>query len=131
MTQPYVDRRRTHRRSAGDHGIVFARVRPGIEVSVIDVSACGALVEGRYRLLPGALVDLHLQTHDRRAFVRGRVLRCAVCRLASSSVCYRGAIVFDRHLPWFEDEAGSGYGVPSSERRPGGPRRADATPQVV
>jgi hypothetical protein len=63
--------------------------------------------------------------------VRGRVLRCAVCRLGASSVCYRGAIVFDRHLPWFEDDAGNGYGVPSSERRPGGPRRADATPQVV
>jgi len=131
MTEPYVDRRRAHRRSVADHGIVFARVRPGHDVSVVDVSACGALIESRHRLLPGALVDLHLQTPDRRASVRGRVLRCAVCRLGSSSVHYRGAIVFDRHLPWFEDEAGSGYGVPSSERRPGGPRRADATPQVV
>ena len=95
------------------------------------MSAAGALVETRHRMLPGAIVDFHLQTHDRRTSIRGRVLRCAVSRLGSTSVCYRGAVVFDRHLPWFEDETGTGYQVPSSERRPSGPRRADATPQIV
>jgi hypothetical protein len=36
-----------------------------------------------------------------RATVRGRVLRCTVVRLRSASICYRGAIGFDRSLPWF------------------------------
>jgi hypothetical protein len=131
MTDPLVDRRKARRRRAMEHGIVFARVRPGHEVAVVDVSSDGALVESRHRMLPGAVVDIHLQTHDRRASVRGRILRCGVSRLGSSTVCYRGAIEFDRHLPWFEDGAGSGYAVPTPEQRPGGPRRADATPDVV
>ena len=41
------------------------------------------------------------------------MLRCAVARLRASSVCCRGAIGFDRHLPWFVDE--DGYGVHGGE----------------
>ena len=36
-----------------------------------------------------------------RAGVKGRVLRCTIVRVYASSVCYRGAIAFDRDLPWF------------------------------
>ena len=114
-----------------EHGIVSARVRPGHDVSLIDVSAGGALVEGRYRLLPGASVELQLETSQLTAGVRGRVVRCSVSRLRSTSVCYRGAIAFDRHLPWFVDDESAGYAVPTSERRPGGPGRADATHHVL
>lgn len=132
MTNADPERRRAlRRRHVADHGIVFARVRPGHEVTVIDVSIGGALVESRHRMFPGAIVELHLQTSDRRTSVRGHVLRCAVSRLRSSSVCYRGAIGFDRHLPWFADDEAAGYAVPTSERRSGGPGRADATPHIV
>jgi len=131
MTAPAADRRRTRRRRVDEHGIVSARVRPGYDVSLINVSAGGALVESRHRLLPGALVELHLETPERRTAVRGRVLRCAVSRLRSTSVCYRGAIGFDAHLPWFADDESAGYGVPTSERRPGGPGRAGATQHIL
>ena len=132
MTEGFVDRRRTgRRRSVEEHGIVAARVRPGHEVSMIDVSAGGALVETDHRLLPGTSVELHLKTENRRAIVRGSVLRCTIVRLHPSSVCYRGAVGFDRHLPWFVDEDSTGYPVPSAEHRPGRSARAEATPSLL
>ena len=132
MTEGLVDRRRTRRRrSVEEHGIVAARVRPGYEVSIIDVSAGGALVETDHRLLPGTSVELHLKTENRRAIVRGSVLRCAIVRLHPSSVCYRGAVGFDRHLPWFVDEDSTGYPVPSAEQRAGRSARAEATPVLL
>jgi PilZ domain len=132
MTDRPQDRRHTRRRHhADDHRIVSARVRPGREAAVIDVSAGGALVETAHRLLPGTTVELHLETPHQRATVRGRVLRCAVAHLRSSSVCYRGAIGFDRHLPWFVDDEGTGYAVHGGETRPGAPARAAATPTLL
>ena len=68
---------------------------------LINIGAGGALIETGHRLLPGANVDLVLERSQHRASVRGRVLRCTVVRLQSASICYRGAIGFDRSLPWF------------------------------
>src|SRR5262245_31328387 len=124
------DRRvnRRHRR-VQEHGIVRARVRPGHAVTLLDVSAGGALVETEYRLLPGTSVELQVETESKSACMRGRVMRCAVARVRPDSTCYRGAIAFDRYLPWFGD--GDGYDVPNIEKRPGTPFRADATPEAV
>jgi hypothetical protein len=109
-----VDDRRRARRlvSRHDHGVVNARVRPGHEVELVDISAGGALVECRRRLLPGTLIDLLLSCGDRSATVRGRVLRCTVVAVRASTVSYRGAIGFDRDLPWFLDVETSGYPIP-------------------
>lgn len=98
--------RRGMRRMEGveEHRIVSASVRPGHRVRLIDVSAGGALVETSHRLLPGTSVELHVATGTDRASIRGQVLRCAVVRLRPTWVCYRGAIAFDRHLPWFVDD---------------------------
>jgi hypothetical protein len=83
------------------HGIQSMQVRPGRRAMLINIGAGGALIETGHRLLPGASVDLVLERSHYRATVRGRVLRCAVVRLESASICYRGAIGFDRSLPWF------------------------------
>lgn len=124
------DRRLARRRQrVQEHGIVHARVRPGHVVTLIDVSAGGVLVETTHRLLPGTNVELQVETHTRRANLRGRVLRCAVVRVRPASIWYRGAIMFDRYLPWFGDE--DGYDVPTIETRPATAFRADATPHVV
>ena len=88
------------------HRIVSACVRPGHRARLIDVSAGGALIETTHRLLPGSSVELQVDTGTDRASVRGRVLRCAVVRVRPTWVCYRGAIAFDRHLPWFVDQHG-------------------------
>ena len=132
MNNSAHERRRTPRhRNVEHHGIVSARVRPGHDAAVIDVSAGGALVETIHRLLPGTAVEIHLETPHQRTTVRGRVLRCTVSRLRSSSVCYRGAIGFDHHLAWFLNDERGGYGVPGGEMRPGLPERAEATQSLL
>ena len=109
------DRRGSRRMDALDeHRIVAASVRPGERARVIDISAGGALLETSQRLLPGTSVDLQLETRTERTSVRGQVLRCAVVRLRPTWVCYRGAIAFDRNLPWFVEG-----------------RRERTTPQVI
>lgn len=101
------DRRGLRRLDAlEEHGIVSARVRPGFRARLIDVSAGGALIETSHRLLPGSSVELCVETGTGRASIRGQVLRCTVVRVRPTWVCYRGAIEFDRHLPWFVDERG-------------------------
>jgi hypothetical protein len=105
MTGDAPERRVMRRLEAfEEHRIVSACVRPGHRARLIDVSAGGALIETSHRLLPGASVELQVETVSDRASVRGQVLRCAVVRLRPTWVCYRGAIAFDRHLPWFVDE---------------------------
>lgn len=101
--------RRGGQRLAGkeEHGIESVRVRPGNPATLIDISAAGALIEIEQRLRPGSSVELVLDRGQYRASVRGRVLRCSVARVQASSLCYRGAIGFDRPLPWFAEDEGA------------------------
>jgi PilZ domain-containing protein len=110
------------------HRIIGTRIRPGHLARIVDVSAGGALIETMYRLLPGTFVELHVETDAQHTRVRGEVLRSAVVKVRPDGVCYRGAIRFDRHLPWFLDEPGA---ASSPESRPAHPLRASATPEVI
>ena len=102
VTRVGEDRRQGSRYEGPEgHGIQSMQVRPGRQAMLINISAGGALIETGHRLLPGSHVDLVLERSHYRATVRGRVLRCAVVRLQSASICYRGAIGFDRSLRWF------------------------------
>ncbi len=74
---------------------------------LINISAAGALIETEHRLRPGASVDLVMERSQGRASARGRVLRCSVVRVHAASLCYRGAIGFDRPLPWFVEYEGA------------------------
>jgi hypothetical protein len=114
-----AERRRSPRYAAGAlHGIVAVCVRPGCEGGLVNVSASGMLIETVQQLRPGALVDVQLSTADARQSVRGHVLRCAVWRVTPAGIAYRGAIAFDRLLPWFFVEGRSGYDIPGAD--PGG-----------
>jgi hypothetical protein len=118
MTYEVVERRLARRRrSLEEHGIVSALVRPGIDALVVDVSSAGVLIETHHRLLPGRSVEIHFDQDKRLPAVRGRVLRCAVTHLEPHSVSYRGAVLFDRHLPWLSDDRGRGYSVPNAEKQ--------------
>ena len=120
--------RRTRRRlQAEEHGVVATRVRPGYRAQLVDVSATGALIETSYRLLPGTSVELHLETDAAHTNIRGRVLRSTVVRVRPSSVCYRGAIAFDRDLPWYVAE----HAADHHKMRTMHPQRVAATPEVV
>ena len=128
MTNTRSERRR-HRRHVRpeEHRIVSARIRPGYDVSVVDMSAGGALVESERRLMPGSPVELHVRSVHRSEIVRGRIVRCAVARLRANGICYRGAIAFDHNLLWLVDEAVTGYTVPGAETRLGFASWAGAT----
>jgi hypothetical protein len=96
---------------------------------VIDVSAGGALIETSHRLLPGTVVELHVERQTEQTRVRGRVLRCAVVRVRPTWVCYRGAIGFERHLPWLLDDGARP--LRPNEARSALPEGAVVTPEVV
>jgi hypothetical protein len=117
------------RRTIGEHGIERARVRPGREAAVLNVSTGGILIETLHRLLPGTTIDLQLTLVDRCTSVRGRVLRSTVACLRHSRVLYRGAIAFERPLEAFPEI--DGYAVPAvsaSDHRHG---REDDTPPTL
>lgn len=112
------ERRTTRRRRAlVDHGILLARVRPGHVAFVIDISSEGALIETAHRLLPNATIELHVETREHRAAVRGCVLRCAVASVRPGGVSYRGAIRFDGPISWLADKRSDGYVFPDAELR--------------
>ena len=93
------------------------------------MSASGALIETSHRLLPGNAVELQMEAKNGRMCVRGRVLRCSVSKVRASWICYRGAIAFDRHLPWLHDE--DGYPMLVREHRSGRAHWADATQELL
>jgi hypothetical protein len=95
-----------------------ARIHPGRDVIVVDLSRQGALVEGIWRLRPGSRVDLQLELNAQEAIVRGRVERCFVASLGHpSGVRYRAAIRFDGAVAFVPPgDLLQGYSVPSGTR---------------
>lgn len=119
-TDNCVERRRLERRAPGEgESVSRVRLRTGRELSVVDVSDGGALVEGA-RLLPGTHLDVHVITRDGRVLVRSRVVRAYVAELQSNAVRYRGALAFDRAI---DTSRATGYALPSAamahRREPG------------
>lgn len=95
-----ADRRVADRLSDAHVPFTSARVRPGHEVVLVDVSSAGALVEGGARLLPGRQVELQLASADGTIVVPGHVVRSYVWFLAASRVLYRSALAFRDPLTW-------------------------------
>ena len=123
------DRRRTARFAVDAYGITSVRIRPGHHATIVNVSAAGALLESSYRMLPGTIVDVQMDSATERVSVRAQVVRCAVAQVRPSTIFYRAAVAFDRHLPWTTDA--EGYAVPTANLRPGRAERADATRAVL
>jgi PilZ domain len=109
-----TERRLSARSSAvNELGILQARVRPGHEASVVDISAHGALIETALRLLPGRQVELQIERGDELVAIRGRVVRCRVVRVLPARVSYHGAIGFDTPLLWLPSSSNGEYAVPT------------------
>ncbi len=96
-----MERRRAPRvTDLGGHWLSSARVWPGRDVSVVNLSPGGALIEGEARLIPGMHIELQLAHPGGRVLVGGRVLRCYVSSLTpAGGVWYRGAVMFEQPLP--------------------------------
>jgi hypothetical protein len=104
MTTHQPDRRLHKRQRPAKNDVARARIRPGHEASIVDLSAVGMLVESTHRLVPGARVEIRLDGKGRKPeVVSGHVVRSLVSRLMSDGICYRGAIAFDRRLSWFTE----------------------------
>jgi len=118
----HVTERRLARRmtAIAELGIRQAKVRPGHEAAVLDISSNGVLIETSLRLIPGRQIELLIERGSQVTPVRGRVMRSQVARLQPSRVSYRGAIGFDQPLAWLgvpakQDEYGV-HGEPAGRR---------------
>jgi hypothetical protein len=110
MPSSVLERRQANRRAPGsDETLARVRLRTGRELSVVNISPVGALVEGTTRLLPGTHVDVHIVTRHGRVLVRTRVVRAHVWHLEADLVCYQIALAFDTRI---ETDV-EGYPVPA------------------
>ena len=83
-------------------GMERARLRPGRTAHIVDLSSGGALIETDWRLLPGTRVEMQVGDPVPLFRVAGRILRCHVALLDRDRIRYRGALVFDKPLPFGE-----------------------------
>jgi hypothetical protein len=114
VDHPLADRRHDTRFLPPLLHLTRATVRPGHPVSLIDLSAGGALIQGGRPLRPGGRVHLQLTTAARTLSVNGHVLRCFVWAVdPHAGVTYRGAVKFEPRcdLVW-EGRTLSGSAVP-------------------
>lgn len=75
------------------------RVQPAREVTAVNLSRGGVLVESLWRFRPGASVTLHVQQGTGGFQVRGAVERCLVHAIErGGGVRYRAAIRFEAPL---------------------------------
>jgi hypothetical protein len=101
-----TDRRLAKRITAvAELGIRQAKIRPGHEAAVLDISSHGALIETALRLMPGRQIELQIERGGQLMSVRARVMRAQVARVQPSRVSYRGAIGFEQPLAWLADHA--------------------------
>ncbi len=109
--------------------LAVARIRPGSEVRILDLSRFGVLVEGELRLLPGSLVEIQVNVDQSAERTRGRVERCHVSALGSGPPQYRAALTFEPPLatlcPQGADDAGT---RPSAAGRQPGPGQGPGAP---
>jgi hypothetical protein len=72
-----------------------ATLRPGQDVTLVNLSTCGALVRSTGRMNPGVRTELQL-VGPSGAIVSGRVDRCRV--ISVNPLKYEAAILFDAPL---------------------------------
>jgi hypothetical protein len=95
------DRRSEPRSSGCALRSISARIRGGREITVIDVSASGALIAGARPLRPGARVEMHLTLDKRHVIVAAHVTRCLVAAIdADRGITYHSALAFEGRFDW-------------------------------
>jgi hypothetical protein len=72
------------------------------QVTVVDVSAGGLLIQCARRLVPTELSQVELQREEGPLLVRGRVVRSEVVQIAASLLQYRIAIAFEAPLDFID-----------------------------
>lgn len=100
MTTGRAERRRHARRPGAALGwLRVARLRPGLEAVLTDLSSGGARLETATRLRPGMKTVLQLSTTDGELRASGEVVRAWVSAIPPDrGVLYQGALRFDRAM---------------------------------
>ena len=75
------------------------RLVAGPEVTLINISRGGALIETDALLVPNSLIAIRLVTADAVFLLRGRVLRSRASSFQGSALLYQSALAFDEELP--------------------------------
>jgi hypothetical protein len=89
-----IDRRVHQRIRAADlKWLRGSRVKNGHDVTLVDLSAGGALLDSDVQLRPGALITLEIVGAG-TIEVRSEVLRCQLAALRDAAAVYRGALTF-------------------------------------
>jgi hypothetical protein len=94
------DNRRSHQRVPGTalDWVQVARVKYGPEVSIVDLSKGGVLVESDRPLKPGSKQALEIAGPDKTIVVPFGVLRSKISALGPRGAVYRAACAFNRLL---------------------------------
>ena len=129
MDQPIVERRVDPRIGQPAIAEMRAMLRPGVPVTLHNISAGGVLIEAARPLKPGSRVHVQLVNGSRRFGLAARVVRCAVSSL-DQGVQYRGALKFDHRCPeLWEQGTHDGYVVPVEASVISDPRDTGVTPE--
>ena len=114
-----TDRRQEGRFAPPADRHIRATLRPGCEVTLVDVCGRGACVQAPKPLRPGSRVHLQVVVAARRLAVAGQVLRCMVwCLEPGSGVVYRAAVRFDDSIEWhWAEPARRGQRLPEQAGR--------------
>ena len=76
-----------------------ARLRPGAEVTIVNLSWAGVLIDGPCRLQPGAPAGISLDLTGVRGVLACRVVRCHVSHVGGpGGIRYRAGLAFDEPL---------------------------------
>ena len=109
------DRRTSRRRSLDEIPEVTAVKVQSEEVSVVNASRGGILIECGLRLPPGTASQLEIHKLDGPLRVRGRVLRCEVTRVSPERLYYRIAFAFSDHVDFITDDDFKGKAKPAAD----------------
>jgi hypothetical protein len=98
--------------------VAQARLLPGGDVDVINISETGLLVEGKVRPGVGTAVTIRIQ--GSRARLEGRIVRCRISTIhRDGTLSYESAIEFDNPTSVEEivnPRAGAAAGATGSEQ---------------
>ena len=93
------DRRRASRHKAGDlPAPLRARLSAGGDITLVDISSLGVLLETRTELTPGNIVHLQMQGGDANISIAARLVRTELARVSGSELKYRVAAAFAREI---------------------------------
>ena len=93
------DRRRASRHKAGDlPAPLRARLSAGGDITLVDISSLGVLLETRTELTPGNIVHLQMQRGDANISVAARLVRTELARIGGSEIKYRVAAAFAQEI---------------------------------